>query len=558
MIKSREIIYKPKAKSGLVMKKVAAILLFVIMLVVVQSGTCQARKVGDSPPVTILSINDVYLLEPLAYVRSLREQLEKEYGEVLLLHAGDFLFPSLLSRRYKGEQMVDVLNLLDGDGRGFDPRMFIIFGNHEFDKSKMKYAGMLQDRIQKSQFTWINSNVEFGKTADGRPLVLAEQMLPDHIVTVNGVRVGLLGVVTDVKKAEYIKRFLPNEEVIREGVARLRKQGAEVVVAITHLNMSQDKKILEALGNSAPDLIIGGHEHDRQTVLVNGRRIVKADSDAKTAAIVQITPMGEQEMPDVQLEYVELPGNYKPYHKIMERAAVWNKRFDAEFCQGLKEASGCLDQPLGKTKVDLIGEELTIRRFETNLGNWLVDLARKKFEDQGAQIAFLNSGGMRLNRNIAAGSTITRRDLYTLFAYPTKLVRIKMSGATLQKVLNHAITDWAGSGHWLQISGFTYKHDPQNQTASDLHLITESGLKPIGPKDELTAVVNEYLINEKGDQDGYRMIDSSLIIDPEAKRPNLVEYVVEQLRKAGQKGISPSRDGRICNVRDRGLDCLLK
>ncbi len=540
------------------MKKITAILLSVILLVVVQSMTCQARKVGDAPPVTILSINDVYLLEPLGYVRSLRERLEKEYGEVLLLHAGDFLFPSLLSRRYKGEQMVDVLNLLDGDEKGFDPRMFIIFGNHEFDKSKLKYAGMLQDRIQKSQFTWINSNVEFGRAADGKPLVQAKQMLPDHIVTVNGVRVGLLGAVTDVKKAEYIQRFLPNEEVMREGVARLRKQGAEVVVAVTHLNMSQDKAILAALGKNAPDLIIGGHEHDRQTVLVNGRRIVKADSDARTAAIVQITPMGVHEMPDVQLEYVELPGNYKPYQKIIERAAAWNKRFDTEFCEDLNEPSGCLDQPLGKTEVELIGEELTIRRFETNLGNWLVDLARKKFEDKGAQIAFLNSGGMRLNRNISAGSTITRRDLYTLFAYPTKLVRIRMTGATLQNVLNHAITDWAGSGHWLQISGFTYRHDPQNQKASDLHLITESGLKPILPEEELTAVVNEYLINEKGNQDGYRMINSSMIIEPAAERPNLVEYVVDQLRMAGENGISPSRDGRICNVRDRRMDCLLK
>ncbi len=540
------------------MKKLITILLSFILFVVIQSGTGQARKIGDNPPVTILSINDVYLLEPLGYVRSLREKLEREYGEVLLLHAGDFLFPSLLSRRYKGEQMVDVLNLLDGDDKGFDPRMFIIFGNHEFDKSKQKDASMLQKRIQNSQFIWLNSNVEFGKGNDGTPLVQAEQMLPEHIVTINGVRVGLLGVVTDVKKAEYIQRFLPNEQVIREGVARLRKDGAEIVVAVTHLNMSQDKAILAALGNDAPDLIIGGHEHDRQTVLVNGRRIVKADSDAKTAAIIQVTPMGQHEMPDVQLEYVELPGNFKPHEKIMERAAVWNKRFDAEFCKDLSEPSGCLDQPLGKTEVDLIGEELTIRRFETNLGNWLVDLARKKFDHKGAQIAFLNSGGMRLNRNIAAGSMITRRDLYTLFAYPTNLVRIKMTGAILQKVLNHTITNWAGSGHWLQISGFTYKHDPQNQTASDLHLITDSGLKPIQPKDELTAVVNEYLINEKGDQDGYRMLNSSMIIEPDANRPNLVEYVVEQLRMAGEKGISPKLDGRICNVRDRRMDCLLK
>ncbi len=503
--------------------------------------------------VTILAINDVYHLDYLPYVRSLRARLENSSGDVLLLHAGDFLFPSLMSRMYMGEHMVDVLNHLDGNDRAFDPYMFVTFGNHEFDKSRLQHAEMLQQRIQESQFYWLNSNVRFRQNHKDQPLVQAEQMVPSRIVDVNGVRVGLLGVVTDIKAAEYIERFLSPEQVLRKGVAQLRRQGAEVVVAVTHLAMSQDEALLEVLGSEGPDLIIGGHEHERQTSLINGRRIVKGDADARTVAVVEVRP-GQNSLPDVQLEFVELPGDYDPEHKVKQLTMAWKKRFDREYCSKLDQASNCLHQPLGNTRVDLIAEELTIRRFETNLGNWLTDLAREQFSDQGAQIAFLNSGGMRLNRNLQAGSIITRKQIDTLFAYPTRLVMIRLTGAQLQQVLTHAVSDWAGSGHWLQISGFAFKHDPEGNRAYDLRLVTESGLKPIGAEDELLAVVNAYLVDESGDRDGYTMLDSSLLLEPNAERPDLVQIVIDALRRTGDKGIAPKRDGRICNVRDR-LEC---
>ena len=102
-------------------------------------------------------INDVYRIEGvdggkaggLARVRALRGELEREHPDLLLLHAGDLLFPSFASRMYKGEQMIAVLNALDGDPRAFDPRMFVTFGNHEFDKRKLEDAGVLAERVER-------------------------------------------------------------------------------------------------------------------------------------------------------------------------------------------------------------------------------------------------------------------------------------------------------------------------------------------------------------------------------------------------------------------------
>ena len=154
--------------------------------------------------------------------------------------------------------------------------------------------------------------------------------------------------------------------------------------------------------------------------------------------------------------------------------------------------------PVSYTHLDVYKrQELTIRRFETNLGNWLADTARTSFADQGAQIAFLNAGGMRLNQNIPAGE-LNRRHLDTLFAYPTRLAMIRLSGAQLQAVVNHAITDWTGNGRWLQVSGFAFKQNPATGTAEQLSLITPQGLRPIQADETLLAVTNDYLLDASG------------------------------------------------------------
>ena len=142
-------------------------ILFLIFILVLSS--CHTKKHSASPSFVILAINDVYRIEGLdqgnvgglARVRALRNQLESEGKKVLLLHAGDFLYPSFSSRVDNGESMIHVLNFLDGFSPQFDDDMIITFGNHEFDKGKMKYMSNLQQRIDESEFNWLDSNINW-------------------------------------------------------------------------------------------------------------------------------------------------------------------------------------------------------------------------------------------------------------------------------------------------------------------------------------------------------------------------------------------------------------
>ena len=98
--------------------------------------------------------------------------------------------------------MIDVLNGLDGDPAAFDPRMFAVFGNHEFEKDKTKDAALLDRRIEESQFRWLDGNVTFAAGADGPPVVAAPNLAPTWIVESGGIRIGIFGLTIDIERLD--------------------------------------------------------------------------------------------------------------------------------------------------------------------------------------------------------------------------------------------------------------------------------------------------------------------------------------------------------------------
>ncbi|MEA3304017.1 MAG: 5'-nucleotidase C-terminal domain-containing protein [Pseudomonadota bacterium] len=531
-----------------------------ISILVIFTALFPFQVMADAVPgsidkqVPVLLINDVYRLDNLPGVRTLRQRLEAQYGDVLMLHAGDFLFPSLLSRKFRGKQMIDLLNQLDGDPDADDPLMFITIGNHEFEKHRLKFAAMLKSRMDESQFDWVSSNITYKKDQAGKPMVHSRHLVASKLIEVNGVMIGIFGLTIDSQHPAYVESFSDPVMTARHMSGQLRSQGAEIVIALTHLTLDQDKQILQQLGDKGPDIIFGGHEHNQQMVEVGRRLVIKADADALTAAVSLITP-GKGGPPMVENRFEQIPGKLQHDPQMAAQVAAWEQRFEHEFCQQRELGAECLGDVVGYAGVDLIAEELMIRRFETNIGNWIADTALQHFREEGAQISFINAGSLRINHNLAKGEAITRRHLNELFAYPNHMVVIKIKGATLQQIISRAVRQWTGNGHWLQIAGFAFRHDPRSQTADQLTLLTADGPRTVDPEEEILAVTNYYLIDEKGDRDGYDMLHRDLITDKSAVRPKLRDMVIGALQVSGKGGIHPQVEGRICNTQQQG-SCL--
>lgn len=533
------------------------------LLFLALAGCTAHAPTADAPGrgFTILAINDVYRIEGvdgglaggLARVRSLRARLERASPDLLVLHAGDMLFPSLPSRLYGGGQMIDVLNLLDGDGESFDERMFATFGNHEFDKDGLEDVPLLLRRIEESQFTWLDSNIEWTARPDGSPVLAAENLARTKLVTAGGVRVGLFSLTTDFKKPSYVDRFGDHREAARRLTARLRDQGAEVVVALTHLSLGEDVAFVESLGSEGPDLVIGGHDHERHHQEVGGRWILKADAEARSATEVRVAPRRDGP-PQVSFRFHELDAAADSDPDVAGRAGEWLDRFDREHCASVDREPGCLEDVVGRTRVELVGEELEIRRFETNLGDWIADQALRAAASQGAEIAFVNAGGLRLNHNVPAGE-VRLEHVEETFQYPSELALVRLTGGVLQEIVGRAVSDWTGGGHWLQVSGFAFRHDPDAGTASGLTLLGSGGPRAVSADEEVLAVTVRFLADPGTGQDGYTMITRDMRVETSEPLPTLKELVLRELEAAGDEGIAPEVEGRICNSRRQG-PCL--
>ncbi len=556
------------------MKRFACVLMLVLTAGCATRGAqSPASAARGERTAVLITLNDVYRIEGLedgrvgglARVRSLRKELERDHPDLLVLHGGDFLFPSFASRMFNGEQMVAVLNTLDGVADGataFDERMLAVFGNHELEKTKLADAAMVDKRLAESQFRWLGGNITFKTGDDGQPLVADPQHLArTAIVESGGIRIGIFGITIPVQGVAYVERFDDPVETARRLTADLRAQGAEVVVALTHLNFADDRRLLATLGDAGPDLIIGGHDHEKMVLDEAGRKIVKADADARTAAVVRLTlgangTNGKLRVdPDFrQLEGAE-PG---PDPDTLSLVGDWQAKHEQEFCKAAGSRPGCLGEVYGFTRTLLEAEENKIRSEETSLGDWVADQMVAAMKDCGAQIAFTNSGSLRLNQDLPAGTRLTRRHVEELFAYPSPLRLVRIDGATLQQALEHAVSFWPGSGSWLQISGFAYEHDTTGKAALKLTLLAAEGARPIRPDETILVATNDFLVDpEAGNQDGYTMLDINRqkVAGCAADGRDLKEVVVNALKAAGPRGIDPEAEGRVCQPND-GRPCL--
>ncbi len=387
----------------------------------------------------------------------------------------------------------------------------------------------------------------------GEPLVASNNLQVARIVQSGGVRVGIFGLTTDKQPADkiaYVEEFLNPVRVAEEQTKFLRAQGAEVVIVLTHLALEKDREILEKLGERGPDLIIGGHEHQRHHVEIEGRWILKADADARTATVVRIRMIREK--PFVSFGYRFLDRDHLTPDPEMQKQVDQALKEHAEwFCSEHHEVERCLQRTIGETAVPLIGEELEIRSYETNLGNWVADQVRAAVED--ADIAFINAGSLRVNQDIPPGP-ITQRDLEELLPYNSELVQVELDKEQLDAVLERATESWSGKGHWLQISGFAFQHDPHKPEGHrvDAIALLQDGKMMKLPARPLQAITYKFLIDGG---DGYDMLKP-------LKWASVARSLKESLRhslRTSTKPIQPKVDGRICNLAEIGhRSCAFK
>src|SRR5215510_3608650 len=335
----------------------------------------------QTAPLTLLQINDVYSIAPLpndlgglARVATLKQNLARAGRTPFMVLAGDFLSSSVESTVFKGEQMIAGLN-----AAGLD---LATLGNHEFDFG----TDVLIQRMAAAKWQWVVSNVIDLRT--GKPIGGA----PPYVVrTFGSLKVGFLGLclASEGIRSETSKqiRIVPPLEAAAEYLPALQREGVDVIVAVTHLTFAEDRELAEHFPEIS--LIIGGHEHFPIAAVENRTLISKAGSDAKFVARIDVN---RRTNGTIERFYELLPITNALADEPQTKAVV--DAYEARL--GLE-----LNTVIGRTNAPLDAVSVRLRASETNAGNLVADAMRA---DTGAEIAILNSGGIRSDRIHAAGA----------------------------------------------------------------------------------------------------------------------------------------------------------
>jgi len=418
----------------------AATLLLVSLLTLTTLGPVRAQQKTDCiVRVTLLQVNDVYQFAPvddgkrggIARLLTLKQKIEKESPHTIFMLAGDTISPSVESITYKGAQMIDAWNVA-----GLD---YATFGNHEFDFGPDE----LRKRMDESHFKWLVANV-IDKTT-GRSF---GNSMPFVIREFDGVKVGIFGLVLEETKTTSRPgdnvEFLNPCETAKKIVPQIHSAGAKVVVALTHLSMSEDKQVARC---ADVDAIIGGHEHTLLESSSGGAPIFKMTADARELGQIDLNISKTTGALD-SIDWRVIPVTDET--KEDPRFAV----IYAKYGSILKE----LSEVVGSTSVPLDVRSAAGRTQETNIGDYIADAFRAS---TGADVALMNGGSIRADEVINPG-TLTRRDVLSILPFKSKVLKLELSGALLRQALENGVSrsaEDAQPGRFPQVSGVRFSFD---------------------------------------------------------------------------------------------------
>ena len=469
--------------------------------------------------VTLLHLNDVYQIGSvdngargnLARVAALRKKIQAESPHALLLLAGDTISPSVASNIFKGQQIIAAWNAV-----GLD---YAALGNHEFDFGD----AVLLERVRESRFTWLAANVIDKKT--GKPFGGLKAYI---IREFDGVKIGFLGLLTPdtakSSKAGPEVEFLDPAKVAARLVPEMRAAGAQVVVAITHLTMAEDK----ALGRAAAiDLIIGGHEHTVLQSLVGRTPIFKMGSDARNLGRIELNLSARGRLESMDWEVIPVTSHLPEDPQTAAVVAQYEKKLASE-----------LDLPVGHTRVALDARQQTNRSRETNLADFVADACRSATR---TDVALLNGGSIRSNATYGPGA-LTKRDILSILPFEDPIVTLEVTGAALRAALEHGVSTVGHEqepGRFPQVSGLRFAYDARRPAGSRVTSASVNG-QPLDERKTYRVATTTFL---RDGGDGYTMFrDARVLIKPEE---GPVEANVVLTALAAAKEIAPQTDGRI-------------
>ena len=434
--------------------------------------------------------------------------IERERTRVpgaLTTFGGDLISPSLMSGLSHGVEMVDMMNAL-----GID---VAVLGNHEFDFG----PDVTRARVAQSKFPWLASNITLneGVEALGTSGTLIKE--------VQGYKIGFLGLLTP----ETATLSSPGDAVVFEDVvvaanaaiASLTEGGAEIIVALTHMDLADDLRLArEAKGLH---VILGGHDHRTFATVENDVVILQAGSDLWYLGVVDLVvdwkeKRGKKYLSIIPSWQILATAGVPPSEKIQNIVAGYEKNLDVQ-----------LDVAVGQTEIALDTRRTSVRTVSSDFGQFIAKAMKTEVK---ADIGFTNGGGIRGDRQYDAGTILTRKDILKELPFGNVTVKLALSGQHIRDMVEHGVSKVEdAAGRFAHYAGLEFEYDvtqPEGQRVTSLNV---NG-SPVDLSKTYTLATNDYVA---GGGDGFGMLPSGKVLIAKSAGTLMATTVMNYIKLQG-------------------------
>ena len=470
----------------------------------------------------------------------------KNPNSILLMTADSFGASPPLSALFKDEPAVKGMNFL---GATADT-----FGNHNFNNG-IPYLDHLMDV---ATFPYVIANMN-----DVASELQGKAVTPYKIVTVAGMQIALVGII-DPNAPTKTFPGLFGSIVITEPVAaanaaatNARAAGANAVIVMTDLESTgvdlsgaQNGVLIDfASAVQGVDLVLGYRASAPAAVHTSGTLVVENEWKGRTYTRATLH-FANGVLGGIDAEVVEPDTSFVTPDPAAETLlAPYRAQLAAAYDSPIAVASGILPRD---------GSE---RKVEVAIGDLIADAYLDKYKPVHAQMAIMNSGGIRdsLPSAYAPKATTLRRpgagyaagppfdivqgDVYTVLPFGDHCIVRPITGVTLWAMLENAVfLSPTTATRFLQIAGFKFTYKVSAPPGARVQSVTLDDGTPIASGDTKSyTLVLPDIIN--AGSDSYGMLKEAI---PSSPRDVEADVLLAYIKKQAQ--LTPAVAGRITAV----------
>jgi len=370
---------------------------------------------------------------------------------MLLLDGGDSWQGSYTANKTKGADMIAVMNALEPDA---------MTGHWEFTYGTER----VKQAIAALPYPFLGGNI-----FDDR---WQEPAFPSTaFFERGGVKIAVIGQAYPYTPISNPRWMIPGwsfgirEGELRNNVAAARKQGAGLVVLLSHNGFDVDRKLAARV--EGIDVLLSGHTHDAlpRPVKVGDTLIVASGSNGKFVSRLDLD-VGKEGVKAYRYRLIPVFSDViEPDRDMAKLVARQRAPFAAE-----------LARVVGTTR------SLLYRRGNLN-GTFDDLICQALLQERDAQIAL--SPGFRWGPSLLPGAPITVEHIFNMTAitYP-EAYRTEMTGAGLKAVLEDVADNlfnpdpyYQQGGDMVRVGGLGYRIDPKAAMGKRVSVMTllESG-----------------------------------------------------------------------------------